>query len=88
MNASRAQHKHEPTMKALGLNGQITEDVCVHLGSIHFVFFQWQKKLGKLAKFYKSAEISENSIVLMFFKTYNSLFWFHFSDHVDTMQSR
>ena len=54
MNASiRAQHKHEPAMKAVRVNGKITEvkqpqdqsnsKMGDHLGSIHFVFFQWQK---------------------------------------------
>ena len=54
MNASiRAQHKHEPAMKAVGVNGKITKvkqpqdqpnsKMGDHVGSIHFVFFQWQK---------------------------------------------
>ena len=59
MNASiRAQHKHEPAMKAVRVNGKITKveqpqdqynsKMGDHLGSIHFVFFLWQK----FAKFY------------------------------------
>ena len=54
MNASfTAQHKHEPEMKAVRVNGKISEvkqpqdqsnsKMGDHLGSIHFVFFQWQK---------------------------------------------
>ena len=52
LNASiTAQHKHEPAMKAVRVNGQITEanqdqsnsKMGDHLGSIHLVFFQWQK---------------------------------------------
>ena len=53
MNASiRAQHKCEPAMKAVRVNVKITEvkqpqppnsKMGDHLGSIHFVFFQWQK---------------------------------------------
>ena len=54
MNASiRAQHKHEPAMKAVRVNGKITvvkqpqdqsnSEMGDHLGSIHFVYFQWQK---------------------------------------------
>ena len=55
MNASiRAQHKHEPARKAVRGNGKITKvkkqpqnqpnsKMGDHLGSIHFVFFQWQK---------------------------------------------
>ena len=53
MNASiRAQLKHEPTMRAVRVNGQITAEVKQlktwswanskmgdHLGSMHFVFF-------------------------------------------------
>ena len=59
MNTSiRSQHKHEPAMKAVRLNGKITEvkqpqdqpnsKMGDHLGSIHFVFFQWQQILGKI----------------------------------------
>ena len=54
MNASiRAQHKHEPAMKVVRVNAEITEvkqpqdqsnsKMGDHLGSIHFVFLQWQK---------------------------------------------
>ena len=54
MNASvRPQPKHEPVMKAVKVNGKITEvkqlqdqsnsKIGHHLGSIHVVFFQWQK---------------------------------------------
>ena len=54
MNASiRTQHKHEPAMKAVRVNVMITKvkqpqdqsnsKMGDHLGSIHFVFFQWQK---------------------------------------------
>ena len=50
MNASiTAQHKHEPAMKAVRVNGKITKvkqpqdqsnsKMGGHLGSIHFVFF-------------------------------------------------
>ena len=49
MNGSiRAQHKHKPTMRAVKVNGHITEvkqlktktnsKMTDHLGSIHFVF--------------------------------------------------
>ena len=48
-----AQHKHEPVVKAVRVNGEITKvkqpqdqsnsKMGDHLGSIHFVFFQWQK---------------------------------------------
>ena len=69
MNTSiRAQHKHEPAMKAVRVNGKITKvkqpqdqsnsKMGDHLGSIHFVLFSVVKildKLGKLGKFYKSA---------------------------------
>ena len=47
----RAQHKHEPTMRAVKVNGQITEVKQLktkansmmgdHLGSMYFVFFTW-----------------------------------------------
>ena len=51
MDASiRAQHKHEPAIKAVKVNGKITKVKQLqdqsnsmmgdHLGSIHFVFFQ------------------------------------------------
>ena len=51
MNALiRAQHKHEPAMKAVIMNGKITKvkqpqdqsnsKMGDHLGSVHFVFFQ------------------------------------------------
>ena len=54
MNASiTAQHKHEPAVKAVRVNGKITKvkqpqdqsnsKMGGHLGSIHFVFFQRQK---------------------------------------------
>ena len=54
MNASiRAQHKHEPAMKAVRVNGKLTEvkqpqdqsnsKMGEHLAPIVFVFFQWQK---------------------------------------------
>ena len=63
MNTSiRAQHKHEPTMKAMRVNGKITKvkqpqdqsnsKMGDHLGSIHFVFFSVAEILGKFAKFY------------------------------------
>ena len=65
MNASiRAQHKHESTMRVVRVNGQIkvkqskTKDnikMDDHLGSIHFVFFQFGRNilgiLGKLPNF-------------------------------------
>ena len=48
MNTSiTAQHKHEPVIKAVRVNGKITKvkqpnsKMGDHLGSIHFVFFQW-----------------------------------------------
>ena len=54
MNSSiRAQYGHEPVMKAVRVNGMITEvkqpqdqsnsKMGDHLASIHFVFFLWQK---------------------------------------------
>ena len=64
MNTSiRAQHKHEPAMKAVRVNGKITEVkhpqdqsnsmMGDHLGSIHFVFFSVAEILSKLGKFVK-----------------------------------
>ena len=61
--------QHDPQVKAVRVNGKISKvkqpqdqsnsKMGDHLGSIHFVFFQWQKYLGKFAKFYLSAWIKK-----------------------------
>ena len=64
LNASiKAQHKHEPTMRAVRVNGEISEvkQSAVRLtlrwvtiwdpNSFQFGY-DWQKILGKFAKFY------------------------------------
>ena len=72
LNASiTAQHKHEPAVKAVRANGQITEVKqpktnlilrwVTHLGSIHFVFFQWQKYQANLSNFTNQLEFWKNS---------------------------
>ena len=59
LNASiRAQHKYEPTMKAVKVNCRITEvkqsmtknntKMGDHLGSIHFAFFQFGRYIRKI----------------------------------------
>ena len=81
LNASiRAQHKHEPTMRSVRVNGQITEvkqlktkansKIGDHLGPMHFVFFHfgcdYPEILGKFAKFSHSIKLSEKLNYLMF----------------------
>ena len=72
MNASnRAQPKHEPPMKAVRVNGKITKvkqsqdqpnsKMGDHLGSIHFVFFQWQKYWANLPNFTNQLELRKNN---------------------------
>ena len=61
MNASiRVQHKHEPIMRAVRVNGQITEvqqskkkdntKMGDHLVSIHFVFFQFGRNIRQISQ--------------------------------------
>ena len=76
MNASiRAQHKHEPAMKAVRVNGKITEvkqpqdqsksnsKMGDHLGSIHFVFFSVAENIRQICQILPiSLNFGKNSI--------------------------
>ena len=81
LNASiRAQHKHEPTMRSVRVNGQITEvkqlktkansKIGDHLGPMHFVFFHfgcdYQKYLANLPNFPIQLNFRKNSIISCF----------------------
>ena len=62
MNASiTAQHKHEPTMRVVRVNGQITEVKYItktkvnskmgdHLGSMYFVFFSTLAIISRITR--------------------------------------
>ena len=66
-----AQYQHHPKVKAVRMNGKISEvkqpqdqsnsKMGDHLGSIHFVFFQWQKYSANLPNFTKKLELRKNS---------------------------
>ena len=68
----RVQYKYESAMKAVRVNGKITEvkqpqyqsnsKMGDYLGSIHFVFSQWQKYQANIPNFTKQLEFPKNSI--------------------------